>query len=167
MRARALFSNERGAAATEMALLVPLLLTLIFGGFEAGHFVWTQHKLAEAVRDGARFAARLPVSQLCDGDDSAMSSATETEIKLLTRTGQIASGTATPKVPGWTDAQVTVSPECGTFVSTGLYSELGNEGPIVTVAAVNVNYPSLFQSLGIVDSTFQLSARSNAAVIGL
>ena len=166
---RRVFSDQSGAAAAEMALMVPLLLTLMFGGFEAGHFVWSQHKITEAVRDGARFAARMDISELCDGGTETMSTATEDQIKLLTRTGQIASTTAIPKVPGWTASQVTVTLDCdsASFVDTGIYTHLGDRGPIVTVAAVNVDYPSFFQQLGIIDSTFKLSASSNAPVIGL
>ena len=168
-------ADERGTAATEMALLVPLLVLLLFGGFEAGHFVWTQHKLVEAVRDGARFAGRLNINDLCDGPNAVMSPDTEDATILITRTGQLASTTARPKVPGWTAAEVDVDPQCNPpeSVSTGLYSDLGNscdgpcKGPIVRVSAQNVPYPSLFNSLGIIDTTFTLSARSNAPVIGL
>lgn len=167
MSVQRFLTDQIGAAAAEMALLVPLLLTLLFGGFEAGHFVWSQHKIAEAVRDGARFAGRLPIDQLCNGATSAMSAATEAQIKLLTRTGQVASATARAKVPGWTDAQVTVTPHCQQFVATGIYANYGAAGPIVTVSAVNVAYPSFFQSLGIIDTTFRLSASSNAPVIGI
>jgi Flp pilus assembly protein TadG len=160
-------ADQRGGASVEMALMVPLLVVLLFGGFEAGHFVWTQHKLAEAVRDGARFASRLSINDLCDGSSSAMTSATEDEIKLLTRTGQLASTSAIAKVPGWTDAEVEVSVSCEAFVDTGIYTELGAAGAVVTVTADDVTYPSLFNSLGIIDTTFELSAKSNAPVIGL
>lgn len=165
-RLRAL-ADERGGASVEMALMVPLLVVLLFGGFEAGHFVWTQHKLAEAVRDGARFASRLSINDLCDGSSSVMTSDTEDEIKLLTRTGQVASSTAMAKVPGWTDAEVEVTVSCEAFVDTGIYSDLGTQGAVVTVKADDVPYPSLFNSLGLIDTTFKLSAKSNAPVIGV
>ena len=73
-------------------------------------------------------------------------------------------------IGGWTDAQVTVTVTCDApgFVNTGLYEELGGEnGPVVTVSATDVPYPSFFQGLGIIDSTYNLSATSNAPVIGL
>lgn len=168
-RLRAL-ADQSGAAATEMALLVPLSVLLLFGAFETGHFVWTQHKVVEAVRDGARFAGRLPIDYLCDGDTPSISADAEGEIKLLTRTGQLASSTALAKVPGWTDAQTVVNVDCNPdgHVNTGLYSarENGLNGPIVSVSA-NVPYPSFFQSLGIIDSTFTLSASQHAPVIGI
>lgn len=162
MRRRSLLGGESGTAAVEMALLVPMLIVLLFGGFEAGHFVWTQHKLVEAVRDGARFASRFQVDKLCPALDGDV----ESEIKLLTRTGQIESTTAIPKVPGWTDAEITVTPQCNRFVGTGIYNDLGENGHIVTVSTSGVTYPSLFNGLGIITSV-SLSASSNAPVIGL
>lgn len=164
-------ADDSGAAAAEMALMVPLLVLLIFGAFEAGHFVWTQHKLVEAVRDGARFGSRFSINTFCDGALAKSPDATYdnaiSEIALLTRTGQIADADAMPKLPGWTTAQVRVEPECGQFVDTGIYTDLGASGAVLKVSAVNVTYPSLFNGLGIIDSTFRLTATSNAPVIGI
>ena len=50
--ALSLIRNENGAAGAEMALIVPLLVTLMFGSFEMGHFFWNEHKVVKAVRDG-------------------------------------------------------------------------------------------------------------------
>lgn len=166
MRPFSRLADERGAAAAEMALMVPLLVLLIFGAFEAGHFVWTQHKLVEAVRDGARFASRLQINDVCPD----LASERVDEIKLLTRTGQLANDAARAKVVGWTDDQVSVEIACNAagFVNTGMYRELGGDnGPVVTVSAVNVAYPSLFNGLGIIGSSIRLTATSNAPVIGL
>jgi Flp pilus assembly protein TadG len=159
--------QTKASASVEFALMVPLLVVLLFGGAEAGHFVWTQHKLVEAVRDGARFASRLPVYDVCDGNSSVISSTLEDQIKLLTRTGQIYATNAQPAVPGWTDTQVTVTISCEAFVDTGIYSDLGGAGPVVTVAASGVGYPWLFNGLGFAGNNFTLSAKSNAAVIGI
>lgn len=174
MSGRPFLSDRSGGAGAEMALILPVLLILLFGGFEAGHFVWTEHKLVEAVRDGARFAARMPIDQACDGGTSVLSSTKAAEIRLLTRTGQIANTAAMPKVPGWTDGEVSVTVNCDSFVDTGIYTALGSDssgtalkGPVVTVSALNVNYPSLLHGLGILNSTVQISASTNAAVIGI
>ena len=55
---RFLRSDVRGAAAAEMALVLPLLILIMFGSFEMGNFFWESHIANKAVRDGARFAAR-------------------------------------------------------------------------------------------------------------
>lgn len=178
MRTRRAISDQRGSAAVEFALLVPMLLVLLFGGIEAGHFVWTQHKLVEAVRDGARFAGRLPIRELCEGSDEVMSDETRDRIRLLTRTGQIASTAIPPKVPNWTQEQVEVEPHCDNtdYVDTGLYAEYaaeypGSKAPVIVVIADDVAYPWMFNALGSLMSgiapNVQMSAHSTSAGIGL
>lgn len=163
--------DDRGSPSVEFALILPAMLVLMFGGMEAGHFAWTEHKLIKAVREGARFASRLPVEQYCDGATAQFDTAAEDNIKAVTITGSLpaAEGESSgpPAVPGLTAAKITVTPVCVAFVDTGIYSELGNAGPIVTVTASNVPYPSLFEQLGVIDGSFTLAARSSAAVIGL
>lgn len=174
---RRFLQAQSGTASTEFALLLPMLIVLMFGGSEAGHFVWTQHKLAEAVRDGARYAARTQISDFCEGANEVMTTDQENLIKLITRTGQLNDSAARPVVPGWTDAQVTVTVSCdvASLGSEGIYAALGDNdangttdaGPVVTVSATGVSYPSLFNSLGILNRSIRLSAKSSAAVIGI
>ena len=40
--------DERGSPSAEFALILPALVALMFGSFEAGNFFWTQHKLIKA-----------------------------------------------------------------------------------------------------------------------
>ena len=169
---RSFLDNTRATASVEFALLVPLLIILLFGGTEAGHFVWSQHKLAEAVRDGARYAARLQIDKVCDesGNDVLTNGDHPEEydrVRLITRTGQLDDTAARPVVPGWTEAQVSVVVSCGSFVDTGIYKDLGAEGPVVTVSAAGVTYPSMFNLLGGLSRSVSLTAHSNAAVIGI
>ena len=51
---RKIRSSERGAAAMEFALLLPVLSTLIFGMIDFGRMLWFQEILVNATRDGAR-----------------------------------------------------------------------------------------------------------------
>lgn len=169
MTLRRIFSNDSGSAATEFALILPLLVVLLFGGSEAGHFVWTQHKLTEGVRDGVRFASRAPVDTYCNGavlKSDVTYTAKIAEIKRVTRSGLVATG-FNATVPGWTDARVTVTVSCQAFVSTGIYTDLNGAGPIVTVKATNVPYPSLFKALGHLPTSINLNAKASTAVIGI
>jgi Flp pilus assembly protein TadG len=50
-------SRDRGAAAVEFALLLPLLLLIVFGIIDVGRALNAQITLAEAAREGARLAA--------------------------------------------------------------------------------------------------------------
>jgi hypothetical protein len=163
---RALLADGSGAAAAELALMLPLLLVLLFGGMEGGHFIWTQHKLTEAVRDGARFAARLPVESYCVGGAPVTGAATVADIKRVTRTGQLAPG-GVVAVPGWSEDEVAVEVACGAFVDTGIYDDLDSAAPIVTVRAHSVAYPSLFGRMGAIDPDITMTARSSTPVIGL
>jgi hypothetical protein len=55
-------STGVAAAAAEMALVMPLLLTILFSLVEAGNYFYTEHVLVKAVRDGARYAGRQDFS---------------------------------------------------------------------------------------------------------
>ncbi len=46
--------GERGAAAVEFALILPLLAAVLFGAMEYGYILFQQFNLANAVRDGVR-----------------------------------------------------------------------------------------------------------------
>lgn len=161
------FTETKGAAATEFALLLPMLLIVLFTGSEAGHFVWTQHKLTEAVRNGARYAARFEIDNVCNGSTAVLAGADLTNVQLLTRTGQLANAAARSVVPGWTDAQIDVTVSCESYVDTGIYTDLNGAGPIVTVRAANVAYPYLFGLLGGIGGNISLNAESSTAVIGI
>jgi Flp pilus assembly protein TadG len=165
MRWSRFLSDTRGGPASEMALLLPLMITLLFVCFEGGYFLWNEHKVVKGVRDGARYAGRLSFSDYdCGG---AIDGTAETNIKNLTRTGQISGGTAV--VPGWTDGDVTVSVACQP--AEGLYTANSSNAPIVTVSAL-VPYPaspltSLVGVLGFNVAAIKLRAEAESPVMGL
>ncbi len=49
--------SERGSAAMEFALLLPILATLIFGAIDFGVMLWNKEILVNAAREGARQGA--------------------------------------------------------------------------------------------------------------
>jgi len=161
-----LVRSQRGAAAAEMALITPLLLTIMFGGFEAGAYLWTEHKVIKGVRDGARFAARQPFSSFsCSAltDTAALAA-----VKNLTRTGELSGGSA--KVSGWTDAQVAVTVSCqapvaNSYTAGGLYTNQTG-GAIKVTVSTTVPYPSLFKTLGFDATGAVVKSSANAAVMG-
>lgn len=158
-------SDNNGAAAAEMALIVPLLSILMFGSFEMGNFFWNEHRVVKAVRDGARFAGRQPFAKFACGSASLADAALETQIKNLTRTGTV-DGTGAAKVYGWANTHVTVSVDCpATALNTGIYSGLAN-APRVTVSTT-IPYRSILQNLGFNTTGLNLRAQAQAAVMGL
>lgn len=54
--------RERGAAAVEFALVVPLLLLLVFGIIQYGYILSFRQALSQAAAEGARAAAVAPAS---------------------------------------------------------------------------------------------------------
>ena len=174
-RLRTFLRDSRGAAAAEMALVLPLLMVVLFVSFEGGYFLWNEHKVVKGVRDGARYAGRFAFSKYtCP---TTVDAATETSIKNVTRTGfptadnPNISGTDNPMIAGWTNTApgVTVTLSCET--RGGIYSTNAGNAPKVTVSAA-VPYPEspitdLAGFLGFDPSAIHLKASAQSAVMGL
>jgi Flp pilus assembly protein TadG len=158
--------NERGAAGAEMALMVPLLVTLMFGSFELGHYFWSEHKVIKGVRDAARFAGRQPFSSY--SCSAVTATGLETKIQNLARTGQITGGT--PRIALWDDVEVKVTIDCDSTTQTGIYKGLAGGAKRVTVStnpADPLEYQSLFKALGFVSYDMTLHASAQTAVMGI
>lgn len=141
----------KGSAATEFALVVPFYLILFIGFFEAGRLMNDYHVVSKAVRDGARYAARLPAD--CAGFDDA---ANDLRIKRLTRTGTI-DGTAAPLLDYWTD-DATVTVTIGCYDNTaGTYSGAYSGVDQVPTMKVNVALPFNFLFVGYVSGVSVLN----------
>ena len=171
MKARiAFFSNERGTAAAEMALVAPLLIVLMFGALETGKFFWDEHIVVKAVRDAARFAARQSFDSMpCGG-----TAANDTAIKNVAMYGEPTVGASDhPRLYYWTDpTTVTVSITCydnsgtdGDRVYDGVYADRG-EVPQVTVTAV-IPYSPLVGGVSSLISGAHVGASDQAVVFGL
>jgi Flp pilus assembly protein TadG len=63
--ARAARSDERGVALLETALILPVFLMLVMGTIDLGRAVYIRTALANAARDGARFATVDPRNTSC------------------------------------------------------------------------------------------------------
>lgn len=148
MNRRAFHKDQRGAAAAEFALILPMMLIIALSFYEAGRVFWSYNIVQSAARDAARYAARLPVT--CAGsagtfDDGAAMG----QVQNLARTGTI-DGTGDPLVPGWTNnASVTVAIDCSYDNSAqtmkGIYTDHANI-PAITVTAA-APYGLLFGGL--------------------
>ena len=144
-----MFGDQRGSAAAEFALILPLLTMLLFGFYEAGRMYWNYNIVQSSARDAARYAARMPMTCDSGGAGTFTDGTDEAEIKNLTRTGTL-DGSGDPLVAGWTDnASVTVTITCvpntsGTIMS-GRYSGYANV-PTVSISAA-APYGALFGGL--------------------
>ncbi|AMK18456.1 MULTISPECIES: TadE/TadG family type IV pilus assembly protein [Sphingobium] len=162
-----------GAAAAEMALILPVLITLMFGSFEIGNYFLNQHVVVKAVRDGARFASRqnfsyFPCNAVDDDLDPLGNVAADTQ--LITRTGQVTTG-GMPRMASWTDAaHISVKYDCVSTASNADYSGIYAAKDYLPVVKVRVSaqpYSSLFASMGLFGTSLTLNAESQATVAGI
>lgn len=159
----------RGTAAVEMALITPMMIALMFGSFELGNYFLSEHVVIKAVRDGARYAGRLPFSEY-DCANSA-NTARDDKIQNVVRTGQVAEITPDkPRLNGWTnaieDSTITVNVACSATTTGGIYKDKTGGAPVVTVAA-NVPYSSLLGIVGLANPSLNLNATAQATVNGI
>lgn len=161
---KSLRKSTKGGAAAEMALVTPLLLGMLFGPLELGNYFYSEHVVAKAVRDGARYASRR---SFADFSCSAPTNDVIDKTRNVTITGQVATG-GEMRLAGWSAANtVTVSVTCDTSGTyTGIYTGLSGGVRIVTVSA-SVPYTSILGRLGINNTSLTLNAQSQAAVMGV
>ena len=156
-----LYRDNSGAAAAEMALIIPLALALIFTTFEGAYYMICEHRVVKGVRDASRYAARLDLSNYaCPGGTFSGSTAT---VQNLARTGLLSGGSAA--VSGWVNSDVTIAVTCLSGQS-GIYAATGGNAPRVSVST-RVAYPSLMGSMGFTAATIYIGAAAQSPVIGL
>ena len=163
-RAKSFGSDQSGAAAAEMALILPLALALLFTTFEGAYYMICEHQAIKGVRNAARYAARLDQSNYtCPGGTFSGNTATKTGIQNLTRTGALTGGTA--MVQGWVNSNVTVAVTCASGQG-GIYAATGGNAPQVRIST-RLAYPSMMSSLGFTNATLYIGAEAQSPVIGI
>jgi Flp pilus assembly protein TadG len=165
-----LLRDRTGAAAAEMALVIPILLVLTFGAIDLGNYFLSEHVVDKAVRDASRYAARLPLSDYASCSVPSGGSA-EQETQRVARFGD-PTGTGNQRLAGWTaDNMTVVTIECddgssgNEYATGGIYTDFPDGAPVVRVVST-VPYHALFGMIGFGSMSFTLQAQSEAAVIG-
>jgi Flp pilus assembly protein TadG len=174
-----IFADQSGSAAVELALSLPLLLVLMFGSLEVGNYFLSEHAVQKAVRDAARYGARLPMTDYPSCTVPAAGVA-ELGMQRLAKSGSPdgdydGNGTQDKRLIDWTaDNMTIVTINCsiaGSFNNSGIYKDFPAAGgvpgaaPVITVQAT-IPYKTFFGKLGLGASTVNLYAQSQAAVIG-
>ena len=173
-----LLMNDCGAAAVEMALVAPLLLTIMFGSVELGNYFMDEHTLIKGVRDAARYAARQSFTNYtsCSGSPSDPVPA---NTQLVAQKGTLDSS-AGDLLPNWASATFSVAVSCVSSTDgqdmLGIYrSRFGGTcngstangcAQVVTVSAT-LPYRSILGSYGFSGLGLNLNASSQAAVTGI
>ena len=173
---RALIRDRSAAAGAEMAFVAPMLIILMFGSMELGNYFLNQHAITKQVRDGARYASRLPVAAAynCSASPATVfeDSAAEANIIKVTKTGAVV-GDGAKRFPDafWVACAsgnpITVTIRCvDKDAYGGIYRNLVDDIPVVKVSA-DVAYNSLFASMGFNTTGMCMRAESELAVAGL
>lgn len=180
---RSLWRAQRGSAATEMALVFPFVLVLMFGAMELGNLFLDEHALAKQVRDGARYASRLPLSddfvcnsEVFDGDDDDA----KDDIIKITKDGSLADSDEARWTAYWDRTCNAATPTLKVDIrcvdkadidldgdgTTGIYTSLvGDQIPVVRVSGA-VKYRSVLASIGFDATNICLTAESDVAMAG-
>ena len=162
---------------------MPFMLVLMFGAVELGNLFLDEHTLTKQVRDGARYASRLPLSDdfVCDTDVfQADDDDAKDEIIKVTKDG-VVTGTGQPRwTTYWTrtcdDAAPTLAVDIRCVAkddidldadgTTGVYTTLeGDDIPVVRVSGA-VKYRSVLASIGFDATNICLRAESDVAMAG-
>jgi Flp pilus assembly protein TadG len=166
-----------GAAAAELALVLPLLLVILFGSVELGNYFMNEHTLIKAVRDGARFAARQNFDNYtsCSGEPGGT---VVDDTKNIVMNGYLSGGsTITPNISA---GDISLDVSCHATADgedmLGIYrSRFGGTcdgstangcAQVVTVTA-RVPYRFILGSFGFSGIGKTLNASSQAAVTGI
>jgi Flp pilus assembly protein TadG len=169
--------GNRGAAAVEMALVVPLLCAILIGSVELGNFFYNEHILDKAVRDGARYAARQSFNYY--GSSSACASPTDAtmigDVKALVRTSLLAASAGNDRFPDIQDSDISVTASCATSATgtsstenmLGIYKGRPAGAPVVTVSAIVDYAPVIGAAFGFSGVGMKLNASEQAAVQGI
>ncbi|KUO56618.1 MAG: hypothetical protein APF82_08900 [Sphingomonadales bacterium BRH_c42] len=164
--ARRFLNCTSGAAAAEMALILPLAVLMLFTTLEAGHWMYAQHQVVKGLRDGARYAARQSFDDVnCRGGSPTISNSVIDATREITRTGQLSGGN--PRVAGWDAADITVTATCpvSAEAQTGIF-DAGEPAPQVNVSTTTA-YNSLFNGLGVITDSVNLVGEQQAVVMGI
>jgi Flp pilus assembly protein TadG len=173
-RVHRLACDRRGAAAAEMALVLPFLLVILFGSLELGNYFMNEHTLVKAVRDGARFAARQSFTNYtsCSGSPGGT---VVGDTRNVVMSGYLTGGSiVTPNIQA-SDVDVTTSCKStangqmmsGIYAGRDVDGDTQDDAQIVTVSA-SVDYrPVLATAFGFSGVGMKLNAASEAAVAGM
>jgi hypothetical protein len=158
--------DRKAAAAAELALVLPLLITLMFGALEFGNYAMNEHTLVKAVRNGARFAARQNFTNY--PDCSNVSNSMRDDTRNVVMNGYLSGGRIiTANIEA---ADISVTTSCTTTAASqtmsGIYFSRPSGAQVVEVEAI-VDYRPVVGLLGFDGAGVTLRASSQAAVAGI
>ena len=156
----AVLRDRRGAAAAEMALMLPVLMLVLFGIIEFGRLVHDYHIINKGVRNAGRYLSRIDLD--CPG---AVVSAPETAIaRNLAMTGNPGGGPTL--LYYWNDpTTVAIATNCTAVGGySGAYAGVAEIPSVVVTADVPFTFAFLAPFLD--QPILNMQARHQEVVIG-
>lgn len=154
-------SDQRGAAAVELALILPLAVGIMLVTTDAAYYMLSEQRAVQGVRNAARYAARLNLSDFaCPGGRFTGSLAAVQNMAVYGSPDEL-----TPFVKGWKPADVTVSVNC-TPNQKGMYEAMGGNAPKVRVST-KFPSPSLMREFGMPALNLLVAAEAESPVVGI
>ncbi len=157
-------TDDKGTSLIELAVVLPVLLTIGLGIMEFGNMIYRQHLIVNGVRDAARYASGRPY----DAANTAQTTNISTAAANIAATGTISGGTN--RISWWAPGAVSVT---YTTVANGPTS-CGSSRcyrPIRDVAIVTVSTSVAYQPLGFLgyleQNAITLTASHQERVIGV
>ncbi len=152
---KALIRCNQGTSIIELAVILPVLVTIGLGMIEFGNMLYQYHLINVGVRDAARYLAGLE-----------QTAANETSARNIATTGEVSGGTN--RVSWWNTSSVSVS-------HTQLANNDGSGNKIFrggdTITMVTVSTSVQYQSLGFLGTlnlgNFNLAAQHEERVYGI
>jgi Flp pilus assembly protein TadG len=130
--------RERGQTLVEFSIVLPIFLLIVFGAIDLGRVIWAADSLANAAREGARFAS-------VHGDAEIVTMATKADIRGETMNYIVAGGTNVTITVCYS-AVAFASSSVGCSGDTDEAGAVNTRGNLVTVA-ITANVPLLTGSL--------------------
>jgi Flp pilus assembly protein TadG len=153
-----------GASAVEFGLLLPFLITLLFGVFEIGRLLDHYHTIEKSVQDATRYLSRSPLATQCPTPTFQTTPDHVASARNLAIYGAISATGLQPLLYYWTNPiSVAVAFECATNTGGTLYRNAGDV-PVVKVTA-NVTYdPLVLDLFGL--NGFSITVVGESRIIG-
>jgi Flp pilus assembly protein TadG len=134
---RVIWSDRRGTALIEGAIMLPVLFVLFFGVFEFSWYFYEQHRVSTGIRDAARYIARSD-NLIWKSINTAptIPDAVKCNAQLLAVTGDTSGSCPSTgsRVAGWTTDYVTINVR-----STPCTAPNNCQGGATTMFVVNVS----------------------------
>jgi Flp pilus assembly protein TadG len=156
--------DNSGLSVIELAVVLPVVMTIGLGVMEFGNLIYRQHLIINGVRDAARYASGRPY----DAANATQTATITSAAQNIATTGAVSSGTN--RISWWGSGTVSVTyttiangaTSCG---STRCYRPIGDV-PVVTVSTSVAYQPLGFLGfLGL--NAITLTASHQERVIGV